>query len=67
MPKRPRLIRGKDYTVEDGQFVFTREYLLSLGTCCKNECKHCPYRSGDNIPAIVIADEQRQPRGSVEA
>ena len=51
MPKRPRLVRGKDYTVEDGQFEFTREYLLSLGMCCKNECRYCPYREQDDARA----------------
>jgi hypothetical protein len=59
MPRRPRLIRGKDYIVEDGRVEFTREYLLSLGMCCKNECKQCPYRPSENLPASVIPSEHR--------
>lgn len=23
--------------------VFTKEYLLKRGFCCKNKCKNCPY------------------------
>jgi hypothetical protein len=45
MPKRPRLIRGRDYVItDDGQWEFTREYLLGLGQCCKNQCRFCPYK-----------------------
>jgi hypothetical protein len=34
---------GKDFIWEDGRFVFTREYLLTLGDCCENDCPNCPY------------------------
>jgi hypothetical protein len=35
---------GEDYYFnEDGLLVFTRQYLLKRGFCCKNGCKHCPY------------------------
>lgn len=32
-----------DYTVENGQYVFTHWYHLKRGTCCSNGCRHCPY------------------------
>ncbi len=37
------MIEGIDYIIEDGLLVFTREYHLKRGFCCKNGCKHCPY------------------------
>jgi len=33
-----------DFYVEDGLVVFTREFLLKRGYCCKCGCRHCPYR-----------------------
>lgn len=32
-----------DYTIEDGAWVFTRWYLLKVGSCCGNGCRNCPY------------------------
>lgn len=29
---------------EDGKVVFTEKYLLKRGTCCNNNCRHCPYK-----------------------
>ena len=26
-----------------GLFVFTAAYLAERGTCCENDCRHCPY------------------------
>ena len=26
-----------------GYFVFNARYLKSQGTCCDNDCRHCPY------------------------
>ncbi|MBS7563618.1 hypothetical protein KHS38_04300 [Mucilaginibacter sp. Bleaf8] len=41
------LIEGTDYYInEDGNWVFTREYHLKRGYCCKNNCLHCPWRNG---------------------
>lgn len=37
------MIEGIDYIIEDGLLVFTKEYHLKRGFCCKNGCKHCPY------------------------
>jgi len=31
------------YLNEEGYMVFTREYHLKRGYCCKNACKHCPW------------------------
>lgn len=31
------------YINEDGNVVFTEQYHLNRGSCCNNNCKHCPY------------------------
>ena len=31
------------YTSEEGYIIFTEKYHLKRGSCCKNNCKHCPY------------------------
>ncbi len=43
-----RLDQGKepegDYYFDDnGNTVFTASYHLKRGTCCHNQCRHCPY------------------------
>lgn len=47
--KKPKYwsIQGMDaddyYINEQGFIVFTRNYHLKRGYCCKSGCKHCPY------------------------
>lgn len=44
------LIENIDYYInEDGNFVFTEKYHLNRGYCCKNGCKHCPWKYGQKI------------------
>ena len=31
------------YYSEEGYIVFTENYHLKRGYCCKSGCKHCPY------------------------
>lgn len=31
------------YFNEKGYKIFTEQYHLKRGYCCKNGCKHCPY------------------------
>lgn len=39
------LIEWIDYYKDlDGKYVFTEEFLLRMGGCCNNKCKHCPYK-----------------------
>jgi hypothetical protein len=33
----------EDYYIENGFYVFTENYHLKRGSCCKNGCRHCPY------------------------
>lgn len=46
------MTEGVDYYFnEDGLMVFTSQYHLKRGYCCKNKCKHCPWNYGkDNTP-----------------
>jgi hypothetical protein len=34
---------GDFYYNEQGLLVFTAQYLLKRGFCCKNGCRHCPF------------------------
>lgn len=37
------LEKGDYYLSEEGYRVFTEQYLLKRGYCCKSGCRHCPY------------------------
>jgi len=38
------LKEGEDfYFIDGGYMVFTKEYHLKRGFCCKNNCRHCPW------------------------
>jgi hypothetical protein len=36
-----------DFYMENGNMVFTAQYLLKQGCCCGNNCRHCPYGNSD--------------------
>jgi hypothetical protein len=38
------LIERLDYEMQNSYMVFSRWYFLKRGTCCKNNCRHCPYK-----------------------
>lgn len=41
-PQEP--LKAEDfYFNAQGLMVFTAQYHLKRGYCCKNACKHCPY------------------------
>ncbi|WP_295671845.1 DUF5522 domain-containing protein [uncultured Mucilaginibacter sp.] len=41
------LVENVDFYINaDGNFVFTSEYHLKRGYCCKNKCLHCPWEYG---------------------
>jgi hypothetical protein len=33
-----------DFYIEDGKYVFTKEFHLKRGFCCGNQCRHCPFQ-----------------------
>jgi len=38
-----KLIKGEDFYIENGFYVFTEKYLKDRGYCCGSGCRHCPY------------------------
>ena len=36
-------VEGIDFYFDEGMMVLTRKYLLDRGTCCDNNCRHCPF------------------------
>lgn len=40
-------LKPGDYYIQCGKMVLTSQYLLKRGYCCKNGCRHCPYRNKD--------------------
>jgi hypothetical protein len=48
-----QLIEGVDYYWESGLMVFTARFHQRRGYCCKNNCRHCPYK---NAAALTQAD-----------
>ena len=40
------------YFIEGGYLVFTREYHLKRGYCCKNGCRHCPWNKTVNTEDV---------------
>lgn len=43
------LEEGDYYVNKLGYRVFTAQYHLKRGYCCKNGCKHCPYGYDKNL------------------
>ncbi len=49
------LEKGDYYINEQGFRVFTEQYHIKRGYCCKSDCKHCPYgydKKTDNFKKI---------------
>ena len=42
-PKFSDLTPEDFYLSKEGYRIFTEQYHLKRGYCCKNGCKHCPY------------------------
>jgi len=41
--KRNNLSEEDYYLSPEGYIIFTENYHLKRGYCCKSGCKHCPY------------------------
>lgn len=37
-------LRPEDFYMEGPNLVFTAAYHLRRGSCCKSDCRHCPYQ-----------------------
>ena len=47
------------YYHEQGFKVFTEEYHLKRGYCCKSGCKHCPYGYDKKTDRLIKKKEKQ--------
>ncbi len=40
----PEPLRPEDFYMDGPYLVFTAAYHLRRGSCCKSDCRHCPYK-----------------------
>lgn len=43
---------GDYYKTKEGFIVFTEQYLLRRGYCCRSGCRHCPYGYDKNTDSF---------------
>ena len=48
---------GDFYINEQGYRVFTDQYHLKRGYCCKSGCKHCPY--GFDLKSLMFKNKKK--------
>jgi hypothetical protein len=41
--KEDKKVESLDFYIEDGKYVFTKEFHLRRGSCCGNKCRHCAF------------------------
>ena len=51
---RKKMETGDYYLSPEGFIVFTEQYHLKRGYCCKSGCKHCPYGFNKKTGVINI-------------
>lgn len=42
------LVEGRDYTLENGKYIFSSYYLTQRGQCCGSGCRNCPYKGSSD-------------------
>ena len=47
MPRKRKMLLGRDYVMRDGRAYYTSAYLATLGACCHNQCTGCPWERLD--------------------
>ncbi len=43
-PAASEPLSPEDFYMEGPYVVFTAAYHLRRGSCCKSDCRHCPYK-----------------------
>lgn len=51
---------GDYYKTEQGFIVFTEQYLLRRGYCCRSGCRHCPYGYDKNTDSFRKKDNKQK-------
>jgi hypothetical protein len=46
-----------DFYMENGLYVFTEAYHIKRGSCCGNNCRHCPWK---DIPNTIYPNKNIQ-------
>lgn len=55
LPGNNKSVEGHDYYInEKGLWVFTEQFHLKRGYCCKNKCLHCPYGFNNKNKKMTI-------------
>jgi hypothetical protein len=54
IPADSPLVEGVDYFLENGNFVFTSQYLLRRGYCCGSGCRNCPYLKRAQVKIVSM-------------
>jgi hypothetical protein len=47
MPRKRKMMLGRDYVMRDGRAYYTSAYLSTIGACCDNQCVGCPWERLD--------------------
>lgn len=53
MDKNHEFIKDVHYYLEGDRVIFTEKYHLQRGECCKNNCRHCPYKEKDDKKIVI--------------
>ena len=61
----PPPLEDGDFYLENGFMVFTREYHLKRGFCCKSGCRHCPW--GYQLERKAKAQKKAEARAAAAA
>ncbi len=51
---------GDFYYSPEGYMVFTEQYLLRRGYCCKSGCRHCPYGYDKKTDRVKSVRREKQ-------
>lgn len=51
---------GDYYKTEEGFIVFTEQYLLRRGYCCRSGCRHCPYGYDKNTDSFRKKENKQE-------
>jgi 2-iminoacetate synthase ThiH len=53
MKKEHEFIKDVHYYLEGDKVIFTEKYHLQRGECCKNNCRHCPFKEKDGNKIVI--------------
>lgn len=57
---KKEFVKDIDYYLESGFVIFTEKYHKDRGTCCGNNCRHCPYEPKAIKGNQIIAEDKKR-------